>query len=308
MRRDTKRRGALYGAGIALGALLLFLGFGVTVPPDLGTRLSGAAMLSGLGAHDDAIAEIDRAVDEHPEAFEPLVYRAAILAQAERHPQALAAYDRALEHKEATGTIRRDLQLDRASVLLALDRMTEFRQVRDELAADGVDRRVHSLDALDAIRRDDWEAAAKHWEQAYRADENPTTRYHYYSALLELGRRAIKDRRFNDAKERFDQARELIPQINQPYLESAQACLAANDAEGALTSMESCPDGTPGVAPLRVRAATMLLEGGKPEEAWKALAAAFRCDPAAAAALVDVEPVWKDLGDAERLAALKQRQ
>jgi tetratricopeptide (TPR) repeat protein len=307
MRRDAKRRGALYGGAVGAGALLLFLGFGFTLPPDMGTRLSGAAMLSGLGAHDDALAEVDRAIEENPDALEPLVYRAAILSKGERYDEALSAYDRALGHAEATGTLRRGLQQDRASILLALGRMEEFQKVRDELAADGVDKHVHALDAIAAIRRDDWEAAAGFWEKAYRADENAGTRQHYYSTLVTLGRHAIKEREFEAARGWFDKARELVPQINQPYLESAQAALAENDPEGAMTAMESCPDGTPGVTPLRVRAATMLLESGKSEAAWKALGDAFRCDGDAAAALVEVEPAWKDLGDAERIQALKKQ-
>jgi len=305
MRRDTKRRGLLYGGAVAAASALLFLGFGLTVAPDLGTRLSGAAMLAGLGSYDEALADVDRAIEEHPDSFDAFVYRAAILAQAERYPEALSAYDRALEHPDATGTMARTLRQDRASVLLAMGREKEFQAARDALAADGVDRFVHALDGLAASRRGDWEASVRHWEDAHRAEENATTRTQLHVALMQVGRIAVAARRFDDARRCFDRARELVPQINQPFLKAAEVRLAEGDAAGALVTIAGCRDGTPGVAPLRVRAATMLLEAGEADAAWAALESAFRCDAEVAGTLVDAEPVWHDLGDAKRLAALR---
>jgi tetratricopeptide (TPR) repeat protein len=286
-------------------AVLLFLGFGITVAPDLGTRLSGAAMLAGLGSHDAALAEVDLALKEHPDELDGYVYRAAILGQAGRLPQALAAYDRALEHPDATGSMERSLRQDRASVLLAMDRMEEFKRVRDELAAGGIDRFVHSLDGLAATKREDWTAAVRHWEDAYRAEENAGARSQLHGALVQLGNVAVTAGRFEDAIKHFDRALKLVPGVNQPFLKAAEARLAAADAAGALATIARCRDGSPGVAPLRVRAATMLLEAGETDAAWTALEAAFRCDHAATAALVDAEPVWKDLGDAKRMAGLR---
>ena len=48
MQTKSKRRGLLYGGAVLSAAVLLFLGFGITIAPDLGTRLSGAAMLRFL--------------------------------------------------------------------------------------------------------------------------------------------------------------------------------------------------------------------------------------------------------------------
>ncbi|MHC4939839.1 MAG: tetratricopeptide repeat protein [Planctomycetota bacterium] len=305
MRRDTTKRGLLYGGAVSLAAVLLFLGFGITVAPDIGTRLSGAAMLAGVGSHDEALAEVELAIKEHPEVLDGYVYRAAILAQAERLPAALAAYDRALEHPDATGLMERSLRQDRASVLLAMDRTAEFKKARDQLAAGGTDRFVHSLDGLAASRRKDWAAAVGHWENAFKAEENPGSRSQLYAALVERGKQQVAEGRFEDATKQFDRARQLMPAVNEPFLRAAEARLAENDAEGALTAIAGCRDGTPGVAPLRVRAATMLLEAGKTDAAWNALESAFRCDKVAAAALVDAEPAWKDLGDPKRLAGLR---
>jgi len=305
MKRDTKRRGWLYGGGIAAAALLLVLGFGVAFPPDVGTRLSGAAMLSGLGAHEDAIAEIDRALAEHPGSFDVLVYRAAILARAGRHGDALEAFDAALSHEEAAGSMARSLRQDRASLLLRMDRDEEFKRAREELAAGGTDRFVHALDGLAAGKRGDWKAAVRHWEDAYRAEENDQTRGQLYRALMELGALDVRERRFEDARKHYERARELVPGTDEPLRKSAEIDLAKGDPQAALATVADCRDGTPGVAPLRVRAATMLLEGGKVEEAYAALESAVRCDKKAAWTLVDADPVWKDLGDADRLAALR---
>ena len=59
MATRKQRRGILYTTAVLAGAVLLFLGFGVTLPPDLGTRLSGAALLAGAGDYDKALEEVD---------------------------------------------------------------------------------------------------------------------------------------------------------------------------------------------------------------------------------------------------------
>ena len=306
MRRETKRRSVLYGGAIATAAVLLFLGFGLTLPPDLGTRLSGAAMLAGLGSYDEALEVVDQGIKEHPEHIDGYVYRAAILAQAQRFDEAIVAYDRVLEHDAATGSMGRSVRQDRASVLLAMGRTDEFEKARDDLAAGGVDQHVHALDGLAASKREDWPGALRHWEAAYKMEESAAARSFLFEALMEVGGAAVAAGRFDEARERFDRARQILPDVPTPFLKAAEVRLGEGDAKGALTAIGGCRDGVPGVAPLRVRAATMLLEAGEIEAAWLALESAFGCDPETTATLVEQEPTWKQLGNAERLAALRE--
>ena len=307
MRKDAKKRSMLYGGAIATAALLLFLGFGVTIPPDLGTRLSGAAMLAGLGSHDEALEVVELGIKDHPEHIDGYVFRAAILAQAKRYDQSIVAYDRVLEHPDATGTVGRGVRQDRASVLLAADRTAEFEKARDELAAGGVDQYVHSLDGLAAAKRGDWAASVRHWEAVGKLAESPSQRSYLFDALMQVGRAATADGKFEEAQGHFDRAREVLPDVPKPFLKAAEVRLGEGDARGALAAIAGCRDGVPGVAPLRVRAATTLLELGETDLAWSAIEAAYRCDPDATSTLVEQEPTWKQLGDATRLEALRAK-
>jgi tetratricopeptide (TPR) repeat protein len=166
----ARRRIALYAVCLVLGAGLLIAGFGVTVPPDPGVRLSGARLLAGLEDYDRALAVCAQVIEEHPDCVDARVYRATFLAMAERHTEAIAAYDDALAHLEGHGELRRQLLTDRASVLLAGGRKEEFALARDDLARERVDAGVHLLDGLKARHEGDSDAAAQALRRAVESD------------------------------------------------------------------------------------------------------------------------------------------
>ena len=109
-----RRRALLYATAIAAATGLLFAGYGITVPPDPGTRLQGAAFLAALGDTERALEACDRVLEEHPESLDARVFRATFLAAAGRHDDAARAYEEAIARTNDE-SVRCDLVLDRAS-------------------------------------------------------------------------------------------------------------------------------------------------------------------------------------------------
>jgi len=293
----TQRRGILYSTAVAVGATLLFLGFGITVAPDLGTRLSGAALLAGSGAYDKALEVVDIGIREHPEELDGYVFRAAILARAERYDGALAAYDEALEHERATGDVRIELIQDRASILLALKRMDEFRDACDELTANGATDRVHTLEGLAACQAKDYATAARHFEAALALDDSQQSRGRVWDVLLTWGRDLVAEGRLDEARRCFERAGELIPGNAVAFLKGAEVRLAEDDPDGALAIMAGCPAGVPGAAPIYFRIATAYLAKGDSThaQALQCLADAVSADRESVLALLEQEPAWDAL-------------
>ena len=296
MATRAQRRGILYSLGIVAGAALLFLGFGVTLAPDLGTRLSGAALLAGAEAYDDALAEVDLGIREHPEELDGYVFRAAILAQAQRYEEAIAAYDVALEHERATGDVRLELYQDRASLLLTLERTEEFRAACVELEAMGGVRHVHTLKGLAACQTKDYAEAARRFESALELHDTPQIRGRVWDVLLTWGRDLVAEGELEKARRCFERAGELIPGNAVAFLKGAEVRLASDDAEGALAIMAGCPEGAPGSAPILFRIATALLTKGDTPRALDCLHAALTSDREAVVILLEQETAW----DAER--------
>jgi len=300
----AKRRGILYTSAIVLAGSLLFLGFGITVPPDIGTRLGGASILAGAGAYDDALAEIELGLREHPDSMEGMVCRAAVLAQAGRYDQAITAYDTALDHEDASGDMRRSLRQDRASILLHAGRDAEFKAERDALAGDGIDRFVHTLDAIAAVKRKEWGTAAKHFRAAYDEQPSPALTGYLWDALLHQGRDAVAAGRLKEAETCFLDAGTLFPNEAKAFLKGGEVRLAEGDPKGALTILAACPEDAPGLAPLLFRCATDLLAEEDQSIAIDVLSRAIRADRESALALLDGEPAWAGLRGDERVTRL----
>jgi tetratricopeptide (TPR) repeat protein len=304
MRASTRRRGWLYSVSTVMAAVLIFLGFGVTVAPDLGTRLSGAGLLAGAGSYDEAIEEVDRGIREHPDQLDGFVFRAAILAQAGRYDEAILAYDRALAHETAVGNLARSLVQDRASVLLVLGRVAEVQAARDGLARDGVDRYVCTLDAVLAEHRKEWPAAVRHWEQAVKLEGGETLHGYLWTALMSQGQVAVASGRLDEARQVFARAAEVLPGEWESFMKGAEIRLAEGDPAGAMVALEACPENTPGVAPLMFRCATDFLGNGEADAAWDAVSKAVVADKSAVAILLSQEPIWKSDRDSARMKAL----
>jgi len=294
---ETQRRGILYSVGTFAAAALIFLGFGVTLPPDLGTRLSGAALLAGGESYDAALKEVDLGIREHPEELDGYVFRAAILAQAGRYDEALAAYDEALEHDRATGEVRLELYQDRASILLTMKRTDEFDAACLYLDANGGARHVHTLRGLAACQTKDFPAAARHFEAALAIDDSDQIRGRVWDVLLTLGRDLVAEGRLPEARRCFERAGELIPGNAVAFLKGAEVRLAEDDPDGALAIMAGCKADTPGAAPIYLRIATAYLERGNSEQALSCLADAVICDREATEVLIKQEPAWDFLRD-----------
>jgi len=287
-----RRRALLYGVGVALAAGLLFAGYGISVPPDPGARLNGAAFLAGLGQTDQALEACDKVLEEHPDNVDARVFRATFLAMAGRHDEALKAYEDAIARTK-DDSVRCDLVLDRASVLLRAGRTQEFKGERDRLAAMGAGYRLDVCEGLWAEKEGAWGAAVVAYGRAHDArpaDEELKARL--YLSLLEQGREALGAALFDDARKAFDRAVALLPKVRDGHLRAAELCLAVKDADGAIAHLREAGARAKGVMPLVFRAATMLLEADRREEALDALAAALAADRAGATTLLQNETAW----------------
>jgi len=288
----SRRRALLYGIGLAAAAAILFAGYGITVPPDAGTRLNGATFLAGLGQYDQALAACDQVLREHPGNPDAYVFRATFLTMAGRNDEALRAYDDAIAHVDDEGT-RADLVLDRASVLLEAGRVEEFRKERERLVAAGAGHRLDVYEGMWAERERRWDDAVAAYGRAVSArPKDPQIAARLYGSLLEQGRQSLAAGRFDAARASFDRAVELFPGASDARLRAAEVRLATDDLDGAVAQLREAGARAPGVAPLVFRAATLLLERGRREEALDALAAAVAADGDGTRLLLQNETVW----------------
>lgn len=290
---ETRRRVALYVTGVGVAAALLFAGFGITVPPEAGTRLSGASLVAALGDFDQALAICETVLEEHPDSVDARVYRATFLAKAERYEEALVAYDDALAHAEKSSELSRNLRADRASVLLSMGRNKEFAAAREELARERLDASVHLLDAVAAIKRKD-EAGAEAALRRVLAEDpaNASATGMLVVLLRRRGEAALAERDFATSLKALQEARGLAPQDIELGFLAAEVHLALGQEIAAMRVLEEIGLRERGAAPLAFRAATALLERGRKELALEALAAAWKADARAAEALYKKHPAW----------------
>jgi tetratricopeptide (TPR) repeat protein len=288
----SRRRAFLYGSGIVVAAAMLFAGYGITVPADPATRLSGAAFLAGLGDTTRALEACDEVLREHPDHLDARVFRATFLAAAGRHDEAARAYEDAIARAKDEG-VRCDLVLDRASVLLQAGRTKEFEAERQSLARLGGGSRLDVCEGLWAEKGGAWGAAvAAYGRAAQGRPEDEQIKGRLHTALVEQGREHLAAGRFEDARASFDRAVALLPRAREARLLAAEVRLALRDVEGAVGHLREAGARAKGIAPLLFRAATLLLEQGRREEALDALAAALVADRDAAQALLRNETVW----------------
>jgi len=289
----TGRRVGLYGAMTVVAGALLFLGFGITFPPDANTRLNGATMLAESGDVDQALAICDLVLEEHPDNRDARVYRAAFLALAKRHDAAVAAYDDALAHVDGDAALEADLRLDRASVLLEAGRNEEFEQERQRFASKK-DPRVHQLDGLAASKKGDWSrAVAAYRSAAALAPEDQTVKARLWNAEVAKGEADLANRRFEDALASFDDACALFPNAVKAHLKAAEVLLATERPGEALARLRQLGARTPGIAPLVFRGATGLLAKGDERGALEALEGANAADPQVTRTLFESDPAWR---------------
>ena len=192
-----QRRAVLYGAGMVAAVGMLFRGFRDHVPPDPGVRLNGASLLAGAGQYDQALEICDIVLREHPDNLEARVFRAVFLSMAERYDAAIAAYDDALAHAGDDDEMRRNLIMDRASILLSAGRHEEFRRERARLARDGLGPPVPGAGL--AWRRSeqakDWDAAVQAYRGAHeRQPLDQPIKARLWGALVEQGQAALAAR------------------------------------------------------------------------------------------------------------------
>jgi tetratricopeptide (TPR) repeat protein len=305
-----RRRAVLYGAGILAAAVLLFTGYGISVPPDPGVRLNGATLLAGAGEYDEALKLCDIVLREHPDNLEARVFRATFLSMAGRHDEAVAAYDEALAHVGGDEEMRRDLILDRASSLLAAGRHEEFQRERERLARLGGDHRALVLEGMAAAEASDWDKAVEAYRGAHvRRPQDEPIRARLWNALVEQGQAALAARSFEKAQEAFDAAQPLYPTATKAHLKGIEVRLAVDDPEDALRRCRALGPDTPGIAPLLFRAATALLEAGNRTLALEALQAALEADPGGTRTLLDKEAAWDACrGDSDVVRILETRQ
>jgi len=302
---ERRRRALLYAVCVVFGAGLLFAGFGITVPPDAGTRLNSATMLASVGRIDDALAECEHVLREHPENPDARVFKATFLAMAERHDEALAAYDDALAHAADDRALRLDLEIDRAGVLLDAGRLDEFRRVRDRLEREGAGHRVTLLDGVAAAKRGEWTIAVDALRRAHEdAPDDEQVKARLWNACMERGRAALAAGALPEARTAFAAAAGYFPRATKAHLMVAEVLLAQADPAGATKWLQKAGQKTPGVAPLVFRAATQYLERGEMEAALDALDGAFHADPPGIQALLARDPAWRTHLDHPEVTAI----
>jgi len=261
----TARRILLYGAGVAILAGLGYAGFLYEPPPDPITRLTGARMLAGAGNIPAALEICDVVAREHPGCFEERLFRSAILAQAERYEEALPVFDDAIACAPDE-SVRRDLEADRASVLLALGRTDEFDAVRARLAQDGTDHRPFLLDATAAEREGRWDDALEAYaaadERLAKTGLDTTWVRNQRARCHMLAGRAASDR--DDAQAagaHFDAACELAPKNVEARLMAARARLDLKEIDAAVDLVRQAHELAPALVERRLAA----------DEAWASL-------------------------------------
>lgn len=304
----TKRRVILYASCIVAAAGLLFAGFGITIPPDPGARLSGAPILASLGDFDGAIATCDTVLKEHPDNLDARVYKATFLAQAQRFDEALSSYDEALAHTGTNADLRRRLRADRASVLIHAGRLEEFQRERDDLAKQRVDKSIHMLDGMLARKQGDTVKA----EQAFRraldedADYNPA-RSLLVDVLATRGEKALAERKFPAAHAAYAAALSLDEARVDIGLKLAEVRIAMGEHEAAAQLLIKIGK-KPGVVPLVFRVATARLETKDVEGALDALAGAYEVDAEVTRTLFKKSPAWEGMRDGKTLEDLVSKQ
>ena len=85
----ARRRVLLYAGAALLAAGLCFVGWGLEIAPDAGTRLGGAAVMFELGQADEAIAICRRTIQEHPDCLDAYVYLATFLGGSGNYGEAV---------------------------------------------------------------------------------------------------------------------------------------------------------------------------------------------------------------------------
>jgi tetratricopeptide (TPR) repeat protein len=293
----AKRRTLLYGVCVVLGAGLLVAGFGITVPADAGTQLSGAAILARLGDTDGALAACDQVIADDPECLDAHIYRATFLAMAGRNDESVRAYDEALRRVD-TAELRLDLIQDRASVLLAAGRVDDFDRAFAEMQAKGGPDRVRLLDGIRAAHDKEWARAVNAFaDLLQRSPGDERIKARLWHAHMERGREAVAGGSFGEAKQSFDAAASLIPKAAEAHLQAAEVRFAIGEVGDGLAIVRELGPKTPGIAPLVHRAAVALLAKGDREGALDALDAAYSVDPAGTKTLVEKEEAWKAIAD-----------
>ncbi len=304
----TKLRTILYTTAIVLAAGLLFAGFGITIPPDPGTRLHGATLVAALGEFDSALDMCDKVIEEHPDNVEARVYRATFLAQAERYDESLKAYDDALRHNDDP-KLGRSLRADRTSVLLHAGRTEDYRRARDELAAEKVDYVLHMLDGIAARRGRDWGEAEAAFRRALKDDsKDRNARSLLVDVLVSRGAEALAARRFDESLDAYRTAQAVDPERVDVALKTAEVHLALEQELDAVKVLKAVGLKHRGVAPLLCRAASALWERGSKERAFDVLATAYNADATSTTALFDKDPVWSKLRETTSLKQIVSKR
>ncbi len=293
---ETRRRILLYTLGVLAVGGLLVAGFLYRPGPDAGTRLSSASMLASLGHFDQALVECDAVLREDPNSLPARVYRATFLAMAQRHEEALRAFDDAIECAPSDDEeIRLDLAVDRAGVLASAGRWDEFEQVRKSLIATSR-RRADLLTGLAAFKREQWNEASDAYRRALKADkDNASLKSQLWSSLVRGGDKSVETGAFDKAKRAYFEASRLFEEPNDGHRKLAEVYLALGEPAAAAAIVKEVGPKLPGCATLVFRIATTWLEQGKRDEALEALNGALDVNEETVRVLLSKDPAWDDV-------------
>ncbi len=97
--KQGARRCALYGAGMAIVLTLCVLPSVLQGEPDINSLLSGAKLLTQVGAHDQAIVDCRRVLERDPTNVQGRLLLALASDRLGEHDQAVAEYEQVLQSR-----------------------------------------------------------------------------------------------------------------------------------------------------------------------------------------------------------------
>lgn len=229
---SNKLRMLLYPVAAAVLAILAWLGWGYEPAADPEQRLSGAEMLVGCGALEEARREVESVLADEPEQLHALLILGMIEEREGREEKAIAAYEKARALCDDKG-LRKDIDLSLIDLERRLDRLDRAeRRLESFVAAHGRTAASERMAGLIVWDRGDHKSAIERLraarELAPKDDE---------IGLLLAGA-YIEDKRPAEARELLQGLDALGRRVGGSWKDLARLYVESGDEESALAALE----------------------------------------------------------------------
>ena len=186
--------------------------------------------------------------------------------------------------------MRKDLAVDRASVLAQVGRWDEFERVRAQL---GTDPRADMLAGVAAFAKEEWSAAC----DAYRTvlskrPDDPAAKSRLWASLVHFGDKAVEDGKFHHAVAPYREAATLFPKATKAHRKLAEVHIARDDLTAAAAVVREAGPKMVGCATVIFRIATAHLKKGDRKAALDALNGALDVEGNAVRVQLEKDPAW----------------